>query len=279
MMTSYLEFARVLPRPDPRQIESFLEHVSEADNWLKLLPLEGGPELCVLLDPNAGARVNRFAESGQYVVETLTPASELLHGSELPTDEYRSRFGFLGYHVQTGGGTLALEGGVFIRALMPQPGIIHAGALLPIPQALRQTAARPGAFLHGTLRGASDAGGARRFRYAVERLAKLESVPDADPLIERIRSWIERSKREDESGFRDWLRSRHDQSPEELDEPGRWRHYVEWRDDDACMRLHAEQDRSFQTTGIPEEVTARHGRAVEAVRRSIHAMLATLDTL
>jgi hypothetical protein len=172
-----------------------------------------------------------------------------------------------------------LEGGVFIRALIPEPGIIHAGALLPIPQALRQTAARPGAFLHGTFRGASDAGGARRFRYAVERLAKLESSPDADALIQRIRAWIEQSKRGDDSAFRDWLRRTHDRSPEDLDEPSRWRQYVEWRDDDACMRLHAEQDRAFQKTGIPEQVTARHQQAVEAVRRSIHTMLATLETL
>jgi hypothetical protein len=92
-MTSYLELVRALPRPDPHQIESFLEHVSEADNWLKLLPLQGGPALCVLLDPNAGARVNRFAESERYAVETLASASELLHGSALPTDEYRSRPG------------------------------------------------------------------------------------------------------------------------------------------------------------------------------------------
>lgn len=278
VLKSYLDLVRALPVPTDGQVEAFLSFVSEADNWLKLLPLHGGPQLTVWLDPNAGARVNRVAHTGKYVVEPLTPRSELLHGSEMPTDEYRRRHGFLTYHVQTGGGTAGVEDGVLVRAMLPEPGVIHAGELVPVPDRLRGTGTQPGAFLHGTLRGASDAGGRRRFRYAVERLGKLDSVTSDDPLIERIRAWTRTCKEADDAGFHSWMQVR-GREPAALDEAERWRFYVEWRDDEACMRLHAEQDDAFEKSGIPAEIVRAHTQAIDAVRRAVRGMLRVLHEM
>jgi hypothetical protein len=273
---TYGELVRALPRPASTQVEAFVEHVAGADNWLKLLPLGGGPDLVVFLDPNAGARVNRVQASGRYFVELLTPASELVHGSELPTDEYRRRFGFLNYHLDAGGGTAAVEGHLLVRALLPEPGIVHAGALVPLPAALRATAGRPGAFLHATFRGGTGTGTVRRFRYAIERLGKLDGAPAEHPLIARIRAWIQHGKTQDDAGFRAWLQARGEQ-PDALDATARWQRYVEWRDDDACVRLHAAQDEEFDRSGIPTEVIAAHHAALDIVRGSVHTMLSALD--
>jgi hypothetical protein len=271
-----MQLVRGLPRPSPAQVEDFLAHLADADNWLKLLPLQGGPELSVYLDPSAGARLNRGRGSGRYAVEVLGADAELVHGSELPTDAYRRRFGFLTYHLRLGGGTAGEEGGVLLRALLPEPGIVHAGALVPLPAPLRALSCRPGAFLHGTFRGASGRGEKRRFRYAVERLAKAEAVRRDHPLVPRIREWVERCKEEDRRAFGAWVRSVPGESDTALDETARWQRYVAWRDDDACMRLHEAQDAAFEATGIPAAVVREHERAVDLVRQSVRRLLAAL---
>ncbi len=273
---SYLDLVRVLPRPAPEQSEAFLVHLADADNWLKLLPLGGGPELTVYLDPSAGTRLNRGEESGRYAVQPLAADAELVHGSELPTDEHRRRFGYLTYHVHLGGGTAGVEEGVLLRALLPEPGIIHAGAFVPLPTSVRASSCRPGAFLHGTFCAATERGAKRRFRYAVERLAKLEEAPASDPLVQRIRAWVERCKEEDRRAFDVWLRSAHGETGTALDADARWQRYVEWRDEDACMRLHAAQDEAFEATGIPALIVGEHERAIHLVRQSLQAMLAAL---
>ena len=273
---SYRELVRALSRPTEAQVEAFVQHVAEADNWLKLLPTGGGPDLVVYLDPNAGARVNRVQATGRYVVELLMPASELVHGSELPTDEYRRRFGFLNYYVAAGGGTAAVEAHILLRALLPEPGIVHAGTLVPLPPELRATAGRPSAFLHATFRGGTGTGTVRRFRYAIERLGKLDESPADHPLIRRIREWIQHGKAQDEAAFRAWLLARGEEL-DALDAAARWQRYVEWRDDDACVRLHAVQDEEFDRSGIPAEVIVVHHAALDIVRGSARAMLAALD--
>jgi hypothetical protein len=274
---TYLELVRSLPRPTEAQVEAFVEHVAGADNWLKLLPLRGGPPLVTFLDPNAGARVNRLEKSGRYAVELLTLGSDLVHGSELPTDEYRRRHGFLAYHIQLGGGTASREEGVLLRALLPEPGILHAGVLVPLPESILATAGRPGAFLHSTFRGASGPGQVRRFRYAVEKLGKLD-LPHEEPLVQRLQTWVQECKAQDEAAFREWLAAAHGEAEGSLDEPSRWRRYVEWRDEEACARLHATQDEAFQKSGIPEAVVAAHREALDSVRRSTRSMLEVLDS-
>ncbi len=271
--STYAELVQPLPQPTPRQIDAFVEHVAEADNWLKLLPLEGGPALHVYLDPNAGTRLNRRRETGHYFVEPLTAASELIHGSELPTDQYRARFGYLTYQIDLGAGTAALDDGVMRRAHLPQPGVIHAGALVALPEPLRALAPQPGAFLHGTFRGVQGKGSARRFRYAVERLTKLENVAESHPLVQRLRVWVKQCHAEDHAGFQKWLRATHGESPQELDANTRWQRYIVWRDEETCTRLHDTQDEAFMQTGIPDEVVQRHAQAVERLREAIGAVL------
>ena len=273
----YWDLVRALPHPTDQQVEAFVDHVSRAENWLKQLPLGGGPELTMLLDPNAGARVNKMMDTGRYFIEPLTPETELVHGSELPTDDYRKRFGFLNYYVPLGGGAAAVDVGIMVRALPPEPGVVHNGAVVPLPESIRRTACRPSAFLHGTFRGATGPGTMRRFRYAVERLAKLETTPLDDPLIQRIHNWIAGTKAQDEEGFGAWLRFRSGENVDELDAATRWQRYVEWRDDETCVRMHVEQDEEFRNSGIPEAVEAAHRTAVEQVRTSARAMLAALD--
>jgi len=273
----YWELVRALPRPTDQQVAAFVEHVSEADNWLKVLPLAGGPPLTLLLDPNAGARVNKMVDRDHYIVEPLTSDTELVHGSELPTDEYRKRFSFLNYHVPVGGGTASVDAGIMVRALLPEPGIVHQGAVVPLPETLCATASYPGAFLHGTFRGATGPGAMRRFRYAVERLAKLDTTPTGDPLVQRVHAWIAGAKAQDEEGFGAWLRFRSGEKVDDLDSATRWQRYIEWRDDDTCVRMHVEQDEEFRNSGIPEAVESAHRAAVEKVRGSARALLKALD--
>ena len=276
---TYVELVQALPLPTEAQIEAFVQHVAGAENWLKLLPLRGGPPLVVFLDPGAGTRLNRLEASGRYAVEPLTPQSEWVHGSELPTDEYRRKHGFLSFHIQLGGGAAAVEAGVVLRALLPEPGIVMAGALVPLPERLRATACRPGAFLHSTFRGATSPGELRRFRYTVEKLVKQNDLPRQDALVQRIEAWIQKCKLEDEAGFGKWLAGAHGESAAALDEPSRWKRYVEWRDEDACVRMHAAQDTEFQASGIPEAVVAAHREALDMVRGATRAMLAVLRQL
>ncbi len=216
-------------------------------------------------------------DNDRYFVEPLTPETELVHGSELPTDEYRRRFGFLNYHVLLGGGTAYVDAGIMVRAMLPEPGVVQNGAFVPLPESLRATATRPGAFLHGTFRGAEGPGTMRRFRYAVERLAKLDTTPQDDPLIERVSVWIADMKAQDDEGFRAWLRFRSGEDADELDSATRWQRYVEWRDDETCVRMHVEQDEQFRNSGIPEAVEGAHREAFQQVRVAVRAMLAALD--
>lgn len=274
--TGYMDLVRALPRPTREQVEAFLTHLADADNWLKLLPLRGGPEVTVYLDPSAGTRLNRDRDSDRYAVQPLGAADELVHGSELPTDVHRRRFGYLNYHVHLGAGTAVVEAGVMLRALLPEPGIVHAGAFVPLPAVVRATASRPGAFLHGTFRGAAARSERRRFRYAVERLAKLEALPSEDAMVQRLRTWVERCKEEDHAAFDTWLHSAHGEASGTLAEAARWQRYVEWRDEEACMRLHEAQDEAFERTGIPEAIVAEHARALEMVRHSVRTMLDAL---
>ncbi|MFQ5601011.1 MAG: hypothetical protein ACE5G2_10725 [Candidatus Krumholzibacteriia bacterium] len=279
MPPAYLELVRALPRPQEEQIEAFVQHVAGAENWLKLLPVELGPELVVFLDPNAGTRVNQERQGGRYAVEPLTPASDLVHGSELPTDSHRERFGFLSYHIDLGGGTPTLEAGVLRRALLPEPGVVQRGLLVPLPDPIRALATRPGAFLHGTFRSVPERGRMRRFRYAVEKLAKVDRPPGDHPLIGRIDAWVRKCREEDEAGFRAWLREGHDQIPEDLEDGTRWQRYVEWRDEEVCVQMHQAQDEAFARTGIPDAVAAEHGRALRLLRDSTHSMLDLLEEL
>jgi hypothetical protein len=276
---TYVALVRPLPRPQPAQVERFVHHVADAENWLKGAAFEDGAAVTVFLDPNAGLRVNRRSDGGGFELERLDPGAELLHGSELPTETYRASCGFLAYHAELGAGTAAVDDGLARRARLPEPGIVEDGAFVPLPAALRVLACRPGALLHGTFRRPTDAGEMRRFRFAVERLPRLEPRPPGHPLLERIEAWRRRCQSEDDLGFAAWLRASQGEEPAALDEPGRWRRYVEWRDAGECMALHRAQDAAFAASGILNEVVRLHEAALHQLRDTTQRMLHTLDAL
>ena len=281
---SYIELVSGLPRPAPAEIEAFVRHVADAENWLKSLASGSGGDpagarLAVFLDPNAGARINLLRSARRFVVENLEAGAELLHGSELPTREYRASLGSLGYWTDLGAGAAELQGDLMRRAHLPEPGIVHREEFVRLPEALGRHTFSPGPFLHGSFRAPSEEGSLRRFRYAVERLPRLEGISSEDPLLQRIEAWRLKCRAEDEAGFAAWLAPTHGESPDRLDEPARWRRYVEWRDEDACTAMHRVQDRAFLEGGIPEEVIARHERVMARLRDATHSMLRDLRAL
>jgi hypothetical protein len=284
--SSYLDLVRGLPRPTEAQVETFVVHVADAENWLKSLvpPRDtsrstGAARLVPFLDPTAGARVNLQRATGRYGVELLEPGAELLHGSELPTREYRAAHGHLNYYTDLGAGTAELDGDLLRRAHLPGPGVVWEGGFVPLDPALEAHACRPGPFLHGTFRAPHDEGSLRRFRFAVERLPRLEGMSREDPLVCEVEAWSRRCKAEDEAAFAGWLAAAHAESPAVLAEPQRWQRYIEWRDEEACTAMHREQDETFRQSGIPEQVLERHAHSVRVVLDATRAMLAHLDAL
>lgn len=274
----YFEIVRRLPIPSPHATEAFVDHVAEAENWLKTPPFEGGAAITVYLDPHAGARLARDPSTGHWSAEAIPGPAEAAPVSELPTAAYRARFGHLQYHADLGAGSAEFQDGLLRRARLPEPGIVDAGRLVPLPEALRTLACRPGALLHGTFRGASDTGGRRRFRFAVERLPRIAGAPAGHPFLERIQAWTTACHAEDQTGFAAWLRSVHARTPEALDDASRWARYLEWRDEEACAILHREQDARFEATGIPAAIVRAHAEARATLERALRAMLETLAT-
>jgi len=273
----YLDCIRELPLPSGGQVTAFAGHIAEAENWLKTAPFEVGVPVIAGLDPNAGARINAARGGGRrFGIETLQEGVELLHGSELPTRRYRERFGFLTYWTDLGAGTAAVEGDVLRRARLPGPGVVHQGAFVPIPESMVTLACRPGALLHATFRGAEDAGSWRRFRFAVERLPKLEGARADHPLIRDIGRWHAACRAEDEAAFGAWLQAEHAESVSALDADARWRRYIVWRDSDACTALHHDQDERFRLSDIPDRVVRSHHDALRCVRAMLDAVIEKL---
>lgn len=273
----YLDCVRELPLPSRGHVDAFVRHVAEAENWLKTVPFEGGTPLIAGLDPNAGARINAARGGGRrYGIETLHEGDELLHGSELPTAQYRERFGFLSYWTDLGAGTAAVEGEVLRRARLPGPGVVVHGDFVPLPESVLALACRPGALLHATFQGAQDAGSWRRFRFAVERLPKLEGARPDHPLVADIERWRAACRAEDEAAFAGWLQSEHAETASSLDADRRWQRYIVWRDSDACTVMHHDQDERFRQCDIPERVVRSHHDAVQCVHAMVDAVLERL---
>jgi hypothetical protein len=159
------------------------------------------------------------------------------------------------------------------RARLPQAGIVADGVLLPVPATLAALACRPGALLHATFAGAHDPGGWRRFRFAVERIPKLEGAPAGHPLVRDIDAWRTSCRGEDDAAFSTWLRAEHDEHAPALSEAERWQRYIVWRDSDACTAMHLDQDRRFRQSDIPERVVRAHHDALHAVRTMLDAVV------
>jgi len=99
-MDAYMLVVRALSPPSPEQVKSFVDYVAGAHSWYKHLPLvPPGTPFYFFLDPYAGYDlVYKKGRTGYCERE-----EQGFHYSDIPTAEYRQRYGFLQY--STGAGT------------------------------------------------------------------------------------------------------------------------------------------------------------------------------
>lgn len=98
-MSTYLQEVRRLPPPSDAQIFGFIDYVAGAHSWYKHLPLiPPGILFHFFIDPNAGCDL--VVESGK--TRYRERKEEGFHYSDLPTAEYRQRFGYLQYSASAG---------------------------------------------------------------------------------------------------------------------------------------------------------------------------------
>jgi len=101
-LTAYKERCQRLPQPTEAQIAGFLSYVFEAHSWYKHLPaFPPGRTFQFYISPYAGCDTVVDSDGTPHFVERLGQ-DPLLHYSQLPTAEYRRRFGFLQYRTLAG---------------------------------------------------------------------------------------------------------------------------------------------------------------------------------
>jgi len=98
-MVDYLQVVRTLSPPSPEQVKSFVDYVARAHSWYKHLPLiPPGTPFYFFLDPNAGCDL--VVKSGR--TRYCDRKEQGFHYSDIPTAEYRQRFGCLQYSADAG---------------------------------------------------------------------------------------------------------------------------------------------------------------------------------
>jgi hypothetical protein len=99
-LAEYLNLLSGIPLPSRQQKNEFAEFLSTAHSWYKHLPpnLPGKP-FYFFIDKYAGCD-RLLHEDGTAVVVERTKNG--LHYSDLPTSEYRSRFGYLAFSCSSG---------------------------------------------------------------------------------------------------------------------------------------------------------------------------------
>ena len=98
-MANYLQVARTLPVPSPEQVRSFVDYVTEAHSWYKHLPLlPPGRPFYFFLDPNAGRDLVVDGARMRY----YDRKEQGFHYADIPTAEYRQRYGYLQYSTGAG---------------------------------------------------------------------------------------------------------------------------------------------------------------------------------
>jgi hypothetical protein len=91
-LAQYLEFVAALPLPTQEQKEQFAEYVSHAHSWYKHLSLyPPGTPFHFFLDRYAGSA----RKDGTPFIKDRTEPGE--HYNQIPTDVYRTAFGYLAY--------------------------------------------------------------------------------------------------------------------------------------------------------------------------------------
>jgi hypothetical protein len=108
-LQEYLALMRDLPLPTSEQRRNFVEYVSSAHSWYKHLPrfLPGAP-FYFYMDKFAGCECVSLEDGSFAIAERETQG---FHYSDLPTDEYLRRFGFLSYSCAEGTAVFSLTRG------------------------------------------------------------------------------------------------------------------------------------------------------------------------
>jgi hypothetical protein len=99
-MQEYLALVQDLPLPAAEQRGRFVDYVTSAHSWYKHLPryLPGAP-FYFFIDRFAGCDWVALRDGSYGIAER---EEEGLHYSDIPTIEYRTRFGFLSYSCEEG---------------------------------------------------------------------------------------------------------------------------------------------------------------------------------
>ncbi len=108
-MDEYLALVRGLPLPTAEQRREFVEYVTSAHSWYKHLPtfLPGAP-FNFFIDGAAGCDWVALRDGSYAIAEREEPG---FHYSDIPTAEYRTRFGSLSYSCEEGTAVFALGRG------------------------------------------------------------------------------------------------------------------------------------------------------------------------
>ncbi len=94
-MQEYVDLLSGLPIPSVEQINNFANYVSGAHSWYKHLPtVPPGSSFFFYLDPGAG--FSQILRRNGHI-DFQERKGKGFHYSDLPTSEYRDRFGYLAY--------------------------------------------------------------------------------------------------------------------------------------------------------------------------------------
>ena len=106
-LQEYLALIRDLPLPTSEQRRNFVEYVSTAHSWYKHLPpfLPGEP-FYFFLDKFSAWDLVALEDGAYAIAEREQPG---FHYSDIPTSEYRTRFGFLNYACAAGTAVIPLN--------------------------------------------------------------------------------------------------------------------------------------------------------------------------
>ena len=99
-LAQYLDFIDGVPLPTAQQRLNFVEFVAHAHSWYKHLPIyPPGDPFFFFVDKYAGCDrvINRDGTQ-----EFRERKEKGFHYSDIPTEEYRTRFGHLGYSCDAG---------------------------------------------------------------------------------------------------------------------------------------------------------------------------------
>jgi len=202
----YLALVRNLPLPTSEQRRNFVDYVACAHSWYKHLPafLPGAP-FYFYIDRPAGCNWVR-PQDGSYVVAERQ--KEGFHYSDIPTAEYRTRFGYLSYScasgtaVFAGGGALTLPRDKVVAipgedarpSYLPEA-VLNTGRLGLTAVIHANFAAFPWAALprSETTRGIywpTESGGGQTLNRVFKRLAEMRTPEYQSESCERVEMWL-----------------------------------------------------------------------------------------